>query len=183
MEHGYERYLLSIEVTLNRTSVTAFVVTLLALAPLTPAIGSPATMSFVLKDPFVASREAGNLLFGGRNARDYLELMPDGSRRSLPKRVLVEETVRRSDTFTYVMLAGWSLPILYLSFAPDPLREFQPSNRSGTAPLMASVAVAGGLTYLNWLAHSTYVATFFQRTTVELNRSPSSEPTQSPVFR
>lgn len=165
---------------MNRAALLAIVTAQLFVVRVQPALGTPATASFTLKDPYITGREGAGLLFGGRHARGYLELMPDGNRRVLPDAGDIDEVVGRSDTFTYVMIAGWTLPLLYALFVPDPFKEFRQGLNQ--APFLGTVSVAVGMTYLNWLAHSTNIGPYFQRKTVALNQGAIGQQGQ-PTFR
>lgn len=151
---------------MNRSLRFFILAALLLAVEVQPALGAPATASFMLKDPYIAGREAGRLFFGARCAMAYLEMQPDGSRSAVPD---VDGVIGRSDNGTYVMLAAWALPIAYALFVPDAGKDLWSGTESSV--LRGLVAFAGGMTWANWQAGQTFVVPYFQRKAAEVNRA------------
>ncbi len=147
----------------------------------TPAKALPeyASGSIPVKDPYIAEREAEWVLFGGTNARKYLETGYLGETIELPAEVARYE--QGSTIGSYVMLMGWTITLAYALFVPNATSNFWDGNTPSI--LRGLVAGSAGLTYAQWYTQRTNVAPYFRHLAIDLNTRTAPASTDSTSVR
>lgn len=125
---------------------------------------------FALKDPYIARKEGETILFGGERAKEYLEMLPDGTARVLPADIKrnVDYAAWNSSFGTWLMLASFAVPTIYASLWPDPWKNF--SNQNETSWMRGFIILPIFMTYFQWETHRDIVGPFFERTAIRLNK-------------